>query len=232
MGDVVVRENELNEGLFLTEFGGLDQFRIPEERGHVDFDKYIRGFEIFARANGIKGQQKLKDTLLAKGGNQLQDIYFLLPGATVDPASSEDEKPYDECVSLLKKYFEAQTSKTYEKYMLRKVQQGSGEDFQSFLKRIRKQVERCGFKDPARIEEEVVDQVVFGTNSQTLRAELLKSEMRLEEVITKAKLQEGVSNQMKAFEPSFTSVNRLGAKPEIVRQNARRLVKISFCECN
>lgn len=87
---------------------------------YFDFDKYIRGFEIYCRANGIKGQQKWKDTLLAKGGKRLQKMYFLLLDA-VSVLVDDDNKnavPYDNCVKLLKDYFKAQTSKPYEKYML------------------------------------------------------------------------------------------------------------------
>lgn len=91
----------------------LDPFLLPKGNSQVDFGKYIRAFEIYCRANGIKGQQRLKDTLLAKGGKQLQETYFLLPDAI-------DEKdvvttPYDDCVKLLKDHFKSQTSKPYEK---------------------------------------------------------------------------------------------------------------------
>lgn len=123
----------------------------------MDFGKYIRGFEIFCRANGIKGQQRLKDTLLAKGGKQLQDIYFLLPDAVSTPASETDKdaKPYDDCVKLLREYFKSQTSKPYEKYILRKVTQEGNEDFQSFVQKIRQQADRCGFKDKERTEKKL-----------------------------------------------------------------------------
>lgn len=109
----------------LSDVARFDQFHLPERNEHVDFDKYIRSFEIYGRANNIKGQQRLKDTLLAKGGKQLQEIYFLLPGAVSAPASDEDAqaKPYNDCVDLLKEYFKSRTSKPYEKYMLRKVTQ-------------------------------------------------------------------------------------------------------------
>lgn len=80
----------------------------------------MRSFEIFARANGIEGQQKLKDSLLAKGGGQLQEIYFLLPGSIKEPQTSSNARPYDDCVKLLQAYFKPHTSKTYEKYRLNK----------------------------------------------------------------------------------------------------------------
>lgn len=197
--------------LFIADVARIDQFHIPSGNSHVDFDKYIRGFEIFARANGIKGQQRLKDTLLAKGGKQLQEIYFLLPDAVSTPASETDAaaKPYDNCVGLLKEYFKAQTSKPYEKYLLRKVVQGGNEDFQSFVQRIRQQANRCGFKDKERTEEEIVDQIIFGTSSDALRAELLKGDVTLEQALSKGKLQEGVVSQLKAFSGTPNSVSRV-----------------------
>lgn len=82
----------------------------------------------------------------------------------------------------------------------------------------------CAFKDKARIEEEIVDQIIFGTNSDTLRAELLRKEVSLEEALSKGRLQEGVVSQMKVFTPSMSSsnVNRVELKESTVRGPLRR----------
>lgn len=98
--------------------------------------------------------------------------------------------------------------------MLRQIVQASDENFQAFLMRIREQANNCGFRKQSRLDEEVLDQIVFGTNSETLRAELLKSEISLKEAIDKAKKIEGVSSQMKVFTASRkdyrANVNRVG----------------------
>lgn len=204
----------------------MDQFHLPNGVNHNEFDKYVRGFEIYCRANNIKGQQRMKDTLLAKGGKTLQEIYFLLPDAVSEPVEETNQvaTPYNSCVNILKEYFKSQTSKPYEKYMLRKVLQGGNEDFLTFVKRIRLQVDKCAFKDKERVEEEVVDQIIFGTSSDTLRADLLKGEFTLEQALSKGRLQEGVVSQMKAFTTSETanSVNRVGFKEGASRGQLRR----------
>lgn len=139
----------------------------------MNFGNYIRSFEIFARASGITGQQLLKDSFLVKGGKLLQEVYFLLPESVEEPNNGRTATPYDNCVSLLKAYFQKKTSRTYEKYLLRQIKQEPSEDFQSFLKKIREQVKSCEFPDQLRVNEEIIDQVVFGTSSDSLRAERL-----------------------------------------------------------
>lgn len=139
----------------------LAPFQVHDKNAQVNFANYIRSFEIFARASGITGQQLLKDSFLAKGGKHLQEIYFLVPESVEEPNNARAATPYDDCVNLLKAYFKKKTSRTYEKYLLHQIKQEPSEDFQSFLKKIREQVKACEFQ--ARIDEEIVDQIVFGT---------------------------------------------------------------------
>lgn len=184
----------------------------------------MRSFEIFARAAGLKGQQSLKDHFLSKGGKQLQDIYFLLPEAVEQPNLNRDATPYDDCVSLLKKYFKKKTSRMYEKYVLRQIRQGQTEDFQSFLKRIREQVNNCEFDTQARVDEEILDQIVVGTVLDNLRADLLKTELSLSQAIEKAIMMEGVTAQMKVFGETGLNVHKIEQSDANRDMNPRRFV--------
>lgn len=192
-------------------FSDIEPF-LPSDNNAAGFDKYIRNFEINARAAKITNQQALKDNLLGRGGKFLQETYFLLPDSVEKPEEVEQNQKgtaYDDCVKLLKVYFKKQTSKTYEKYLLRQIKQGSGEEFQDFLKRIRTQVQTCDFKDQARIDEEILDQIVFGTSSEKLRAELLKDDVTLSVAIAKARQFEGVASQLKAFQATDSGIYRI-----------------------
>lgn len=188
-------------------FSGLEPFLVHNQ-SHTNFNNYVRSFEIYARAAKIQSQQDLKDNFLAKGGQQLRDVYFLLPGSVVEP--DKKGKPYDDCIKVLKKYFKSQTSSIYEKYMLRQIVQGADEDFQTFLMRIREQASRCEFRSQRRIDEEILDQIVFGTNSEGLRADLLKSDISLKDAIDKARRMEGVTSQMRVFSSNRTDLSNNG----------------------
>lgn len=50
-------------------------------------------------------------------------------------------------------------SKLYERYMIQK----ENEDYQTFVQRIRLHVDDCAFENKERVEEEIVDRVMFGT---------------------------------------------------------------------
>lgn len=204
----------------------LPPFQPGDKNAHVQFGNYVRSFEIFARAAGIKGQQALKDNFLSKAGKPLQDVYFLLPDAKEDPETGKDATPYDDCVILLKSYFKKKTSRTYEKYLLRQIKQAQSEDFQSFLKRIREQAANCSFETQARVDEEILDQIVFGTVIDSLRAELLKTEPTLSQAIDKAMMMEGVSTQLKVFNENTHNVNRIDQANGRKSFSSKRLVTL------
>lgn len=202
----------------------MPPFLVNEKNAHTDFANYVRSFEIYARAYKIEGQQMMKDSFLVNAGKQLMEIYFLLPESIVEPTNVATATPYDDCIALLKAYFKKKTSRTYEKYLLRQIKQAESEEFQTFLKRIREQVKACEFLSQARIDEEIIDQIVFGTASDKLRMEVLKSDMTLTQIIDKALSMEGVSAQMKVFRETPSSVNRVASFRSNVQTNEERSV--------
>lgn len=77
----------------------LNRFR-HKRRNAAGFEKYVRDFEIEARATNVTCQQTLKNNFLRRAGWWLQEVYFLLPEAVVEPevvAENGKETACDDC---------------------------------------------------------------------------------------------------------------------------------------
>lgn len=106
----------------------------------MDWLNWKRSFEIYARAQNVDCQQRKKDLLLHMGGSNLQNTYFLLPGA-VEGTEPEFEQPYLKCIQLLDDFYAPRLNRQHEAYLLQQIQQRPDEKFDSFVQRIRAQLE-------------------------------------------------------------------------------------------
>lgn len=94
------------------------------------------------------------------------------------------------------KHFVPKVNITYERYLLHKMVQANGENFNEFLTRIQTQSTKCEFGDLK--DSLVLDQVVIGVLSDKLREKLLcEDDLKLDKAVNMCKASEMSSQQIK-----------------------------------
>nr|CAI5867977.1 unnamed protein product [Callosobruchus analis] len=119
------------------------------------WEKWKRALGIYLDAANIDNPSKKRATLLHVGGLGIQEIYYNLPGAHVEP--TEDNDVYEIAIRKLEEYFAPKQSKVYERHIFRLLKQEPTEKFEKYLVRLRNQAEKCKYTNP---EENIIDQIV------------------------------------------------------------------------
>lgn len=182
----------------------LGQFSIASNAATTfeSWEKWKRSLEFSIAAKGIKCHIQKKAILLHRGGPALQDVYASLEQEHLAEALKATDQ-YAYALNLLDVHFRPTVNKAYERFVFRSIRQGD-ESIEQFVVRLRHQASNCGFALP---EQEIADQVIFGTSNVDFRKQIL--EKRLEElskIIELGKLLESVSIQTKQLsDPSAFS---------------------------
>lgn len=193
--------------------GGPPPFDFKTESGNlaIDWKNWLRGFEIFTKANGIKKKSIKRDWLLHYMGPKVQNIYFNLP-SDIDGNADEEQRQgplamsyvpfqkdvYAETVAKLDNYFAPKQNTSYERHIYRKLKQENTERIDSFVMRLRIQANRCNFGD--KLDENIKDQVTSGCHSDLLRRKILeRGDDDLDAILKMARIFEMVSSQQKEF---------------------------------
>ncbi|XP_040159183.1 uncharacterized protein K02A2.6-like [Anopheles arabiensis] len=197
----------------------IDLFRFPgltpqpfNYEGHREnlgneWKKWIKSFEIMLRASRIDDEEWKKDLLLHFVGPKVQQIYETLPELPSiekrGPLSNIEQytpnmNSYEEAVAKLNNFFLPRQNPTYERHLLRQIKQQPGENFDTFIVKLRIQAERCGYGD--KTEENIRDQIIENCQSAALRRELLRlGDANLDKILSVAKILETVAHQEKSF---------------------------------
>lgn len=210
----------------------------------IEWRKWLRSFETMARASRISDDDWKNDLLLHYAGPSVQQLFDTLPdlpcGNLRGPLLNvENYTPnmssYEETVAKLNTFFLPSENTTYERHLLRQIEQKAGENIDAFTVKLRVQAERCGFGD--KVEENIKDQIIEKCQSVTLRRELLKKgDASLEEVLRVAKIYETVAHQEKSFaadnipKTQINEVSKIEAKPSY--GNPSRFVGTRRVECH
>nr|CAI5825098.1 unnamed protein product [Callosobruchus analis] len=130
------------------------------------WEKWKRALYVYLEAADIQSAQRKRATLLHFGGTALQEIYYNLPGAHIEPSAEVDV--FEVAIEKLNQYFLPKQSKVYQRHIFRLLQQEEGETFEKFMIRLRNQAEKCGF-DRSKIDEHLIDQITEKCTSMELR---------------------------------------------------------------
>ncbi|XP_041979479.1 uncharacterized protein K02A2.6-like [Aricia agestis] len=188
------------------------------------WDKWKRSLYIYLEATEVTTPLKKRATLLLLGGSGLQDIFYNLPGANVDP--NENNDVFKIAIQKLDDYFTPKQSKVYERHLFRLLKQDEGEKFEKFLVRLRHQAEKCRFDKP---EHHLIDQIAEKCLSVDLRKKILTigDSITLEKIITEANTLEVVTRQLEEYgqDAKNQEVNALFRNED----SLSRLCKTSDC---
>lgn len=217
------------------------EFKIDDGNCAIDWQNWLRSFEIFARANQIEAAILKKDWLLHFAGPKVQSIYFNLT-SEIKEEEEEAERcgplitgfvpfqrdPYTEMVATLQKFFAPKRNLSYERHVFRKMKQEKSERIDSFVMRLRTQAERCEF-DTSQ-DENIKDQITCGCYSDSLRRKILeRGDINLDAIMKIARIAEAVVEQQKEFSngskndnkenSEMTEVCKIGNRPIVGNRN-------------
>lgn len=171
----------------------------PSSEG-TRWEKWLRSFEIYLDAANIDQPSKKRATLLHSAGSILQEVYYNLPGAHVEPKDEEgnDIDVYKIAIQKLNEYFSPKQSKIYERHLFRLTKQEEGEKFEKFLVRLRNQASKCKFTNT---EEHLIDQIVEKCTSVELKKKILSigDNVNLDSIIYEANALETVNRQLEGL---------------------------------
>lgn len=195
------------------------EFKIDDGNCADDWNDWIRGFEIFARANEIVVPALKRDWLLHYAGPKVQSIYFNL--IEQDETNDEPERcgplitgfvPFErdcyiETVTKLQNFFAPKRNLSFERHVFRKMMQEKKERIDSYVMRLRIQAKRCGFE--ANLDENIKDQITSGCFSDSLRRKILeRGDDDLNNILKMARIYETVADQQKEFSVATKDENK------------------------
>lgn len=176
----------------------------------VRWERWKRALFIYLEASNIDRDVKKRASLLHFGGQELQEIFYNIPGANVTATNEVDV--FTTAITKLDEYFAPKQSKVYERHIFRLLKQEPDEKFDKFLVRLRNQADKCKFTDK---DEHIIDQIAEKGNSTELRKKILKigDSVSLDQIIIEANTLEVVNNQLNQFDTtSKDEINKVESR--------------------
>lgn len=136
-----------------------------------NWKRFKQKFDLFLQATTSKEHPRTESSkaalLLSVAGDDALDAFNTFQ--FVDGESQED---YETVVRKFEAYCSEVGNEVHERYLFHLKNQAEGEQFEKFLRDLKKQAEQCNFGDSK--DSMVRDQIVFGTNDVKLREKLLQ----------------------------------------------------------
>ncbi|XP_011871267.1 PREDICTED: uncharacterized protein LOC105563875, partial [Vollenhovia emeryi] len=168
---------------------------IEKSMLRTEWEKWLRSFQLYLKAEEVHDPEKKKNKLLHLGGPQLQEVIFNLPGALDEPEDDGKTDKFETLTSKLEEYFSPKRNSTFERHLFRNISPGEGEDVNKFLLRLRHQVKKCSFGETKNEIEEIClkDKIIDTWAPMELKKKLLERERSLAEVIEMYQIHEQVN---------------------------------------
>lgn len=146
-----------------------------------EVEAYFRRFDLFCIVQKVPAIMTTTLFLASIGGTAFTMAETLLTPKDVIACT------YEEIKKALIEHYRPKTLVALARHNLRERVQKAGETFNEFLAELKKLVRKCGFEDNARLEEEIMDQIIRGIYEERTRAYFLSNDnLTLEKVIGKA----------------------------------------------
>ena len=167
----------------------IQPFRVASDPLTVGsrWKKWKRGFDYFAAARGVTDTDQKKALLLDMAGEEVQDIFDILP-----PATGDDN--YKKTMLALDTHFATKTNQVYERSVFRRTLIAKGETVMSYVTRLRQLAVSCEFND---VDEQIRDQVEEKLEGGPLKKKLLAegSGLTLDKVLAISQTEESTDQQ-------------------------------------
>lgn len=188
---------------------------VPSSNSLTTYNDWLawkRGLIYYLASKEITDSARKKAVLLHKGGRELQEIFGAIEAAD-EKAAKEAKDPFEFALASIDQHFKPTTSKSYERFLFRRIVQGS-DSIEQFVVKLRKQAANCKF---ASVEEAICDQIIDGTSCALLRQKILEQKLeKLQPILELGKLLEAVTIQTRSMgseknEQPGESVSRLSS---------------------
>jgi hypothetical protein len=156
-----------------------------------------------------KGQQRFR-TLFLLGGNELRRVHKTLPVEVGVASTGTTFTEYDKAVIRLTKHFNPQRNTIVERFTFRAARQNSDETIAQWVSRLRTLAQYCEF---AKVDEEIVIQVVEKCNSSVLRQKFLaKPKLDIVKLLEMGGIHDTVGSYVETIEQSKAGSHSLTAR--------------------
>lgn len=213
-------------------------FKADDSCNNGKWKSWIRGFEIFAKANKIDDDDEKLHWMLHCAGQKVQNVYYTLPEIVVEKRRGPlangyvpfQSSEYGEAVMKLQNFFEPKQNVLFERHVFRQMKQKQSERVDTFVIRLREQAERCDFED--QLESNIKDQITSGCTSNILRRKILAHcELELNDILVHARILEVVDQQQKLYETdgnSSLNASLFAGKMTTTSDTSTEVCKIDF----
>lgn len=179
---------------------------LPDTQIRKEWLRWKRNFEVIIAASEEKNATKLKNILLAKGGLELQDLFYSIDGADVEEDAEKEIDPFKTAIGKLDEHFTPKQHDSYERSEFCKMvpaitSDGTREPLTKFLMRCNEQAKKCDFgKTEAESRElRVIDKIIYHAPVE-LREKLLHEEtLTLAQVSRMVNSFESIKQQVQAI---------------------------------
>ncbi|XP_065064758.1 uncharacterized protein LOC135690983 [Rhopilema esculentum] len=172
---------------------------------------WLRDFDTFLVASGIRDAKRQKALLLYQAGPKVREIFNQLS----DVNGEGDEDNFATTKAKLIEYFEPQKNRRYEVYRFRETRQGDQESLDTFHTRLRQISSTCEFED---VDFEIEEQIIIGGRSSRIRRRALRDPTyTLKDMLIDGRRDETSSYQARDIETTHVhteTTNRLQSKSD------------------
>lgn len=211
-----INNNNRKKNFFQHEMEGwnIAQFKfqhLPETELRKEWLRWKRNFEVVAAASEEENATKLKNVLLAKGGLELQDLFYSLEGADVKEDKENGIDPYKTAIQKLDQHFTPKQHDSFErnefcKLAPLKFADNEREPLVKFLMRCTDQAKKCEFGNTQAESRDlrIIDKIIYHAPVE-LREKLLQEEtLTLEKVTRMVNSFESIKHQAQVITETGT----------------------------
>lgn len=180
---------------------------LPETQTRTEWLRWKRNFEVIVAASEEKNSTKIKNILLAKGGLELQDLFYSIDGADVVEDIEKGVDPYKIAIAKLDGHFVPKQHDSFERNEFCQLSpattnEGKREPLGKFLMRCADQAKRCNFgKTEAESRElRIMDKVIYHAPAELRERLLQKEKLNLAQLTRIVNSFESIKTQSKAIE--------------------------------
>lgn len=178
---------------------------LPETQTRIEWMRWKRNFEVIVAASDEKNSTKIKNILLAKGGLELQDLFYSIEGADVVEDIEKGVDPYH--LAKLDGHFTPKQHDSFDRNEFCKLSpsitnEGKRETLGKFLMRCADQARRCNFgkTETESRELRIIDKVIYHAPAELREKLLQKEKLNLAQLTRIVNSFESIKLQSKAIE--------------------------------
>lgn len=184
---------------------------------------YFERFELYCEVMGVEQEKWAKFILSSIGGEAYAKLKTLVTPTEIRQCT------YAQIKRAMEEHYNPRHLIVMERHKFRDRKQKEGENFRDYLTKLKQLSQHCNFGSNARLEEELMEQLVRGITDDRLRTRFLSTpDLTLDSVIKKALADEKAKLEASNFkvENSSSQISKINTnytKKKFVRKAVKSL---------